>query len=145
MPILMRLLAAYTMLTALLLASKFIFDIARPDWPVVNWLMAAAILIVLITAFHGKRRADAAGYAEGESGVRRFLDANVPFYAAAALLIAFAFQWSDGLAGHEQLVVDGVELPYSGLWAYIDPLYVALVGAMSARMWSAAGRASREG
>lgn len=145
MPIVMRLLAAYTMLTALILAVKFVFDVSRPDWAVVDWMMAAAILIVLVTAFHAKRRADAAGYAEGEGGVRRFLDANVPFYAAAALLIAFAFQWSDGLAGHRQLVVNGEELPYSGLWAYIDPIFIVLVGAMSARMWSAADRASREG
>ena len=145
MPILMRLLAAYTMLTALLVAVKFIFDIPQPSWDIVDWLMAAAILIVLLAAFHAKRRADAAGYEGGEWGVRRLLDANVPFYAAAALLIAFAFQWSDKIAGHEQLVVGGEELPYSSLWAYINPVFVALAGAMSARMWKAADRASRDG
>ena len=143
MAILMRLLAVYMMLTALLVAVKFIFAIPQPDWGTVDWLMAATVVIALGAAYHGKSRADAAGYAEGEGGVRRFLDANVPFYAACALLIAFAFQWSAKLGDHAQLVVNGDELGYSSLWAYINPLFIALAGAMSARMWGAANRARK--
>ena len=160
MPILTRLLAAYAMLTALIVAVQFIFAVNPAWWRTIDWLMAASIVITLEAAQRGKRRADAAGYPDGEAGVRRFLDANVPLVAVSALLIAFAFQWSVGLGGHEQLVVD-VEsalcngpnwsfnetagqcvLPYSGMWAYINPLFVAVVGAMGARMWSEAGRAS---
>lgn len=161
MPILMRLLAAYAMLTAVIVAVQFVFAVDPARWGEIDWLMAAAIIISLVAAYHGKRRA-AAGYSDGEVGVRRFLDANVPLVAASALLIAFAFQWSVSLSGHEQLVVDGegircadhgwnfneagqCVLPYSGLWAYINPLFVVVAGAMGARMWSAAGRRAQAG
>ena len=137
MPILMRLLAIYAMLTALIVAVQFIFAVQPAWWREIDYLMAAAIVITLAAAWHGKSRADAAGYPEGEAGVRRFLDANVPLVAAFALLIAFAFQWSDSLNGNAQGMANG-----GGLWAYIDALFVPVVGALGARMWSAAGRAS---
>ena len=140
MPILMRLLAAYAMLTALIVAVQFVFAVDPAWWGTIDRLMVAAILISLAAAYHGKRRADAAGYPDGEAGVRRFLDANVPLVAASALLIAFAFQWSDGLNDNAQGMANG-----GGLWAYIDPLFVVVAGAMGARMWSAAGRRAQAG
>ena len=137
MPILTRLLAVYAMLTALIVAVQFIFAVQPAWWQAIDWLMAASIVITLEEAWRGKRLADAAGYPDGEAGVRRFLDANVPLVAVFALLIAFAFQWSDTLNGNAQGMANG-----GGLWAYIDALFVPVVGALGARMWSAAGRAS---
>ena len=137
MPILTRLLAAYAMLTALIVAVQFIFAVDPGWWQTIDWLMFASIVITLEAAQRWKRRADAAGYPDGEAGVRRFLDANVPLVAVSALLIAFAFQWSDSLNDNAQSMANG-----GGLWAYIDSLFVAVAGAVGARMWSEAGRAS---
>jgi len=142
MAILLKLLAVYTVLVALLVAVKFIFDIEQPEWSVLNWLMAAGVIITLGGAISCKRALEADG---GEEDVRRFLDVNVPFYAALALLIAFAFQWSSELGDHVQIlaeltaneVVAGSDVPISSMWAYIDTLYIIVTGMIGVRMWNA--------
>ncbi|MCY4449332.1 MAG: hypothetical protein OXE02_10895 [Chloroflexi bacterium] len=135
MAILLKLLAVYTVLVALLVAVKFIFDIEQPEWSVLNWLMAAGVIITLGGAISCKRALEADG---GEEDVRRFLDVNVPFYAALALLIAFAFQWSSELNDHVQLiaVVNGEDTPVGSMWAYIDTLYIIVTGMVGVRMWN---------
>ena len=140
MAILLKLLAAYTVLLALLVAVKFIFATPQPGWPELNWLMAAGIIITMAGAFSCKRQVEADSGAEPD--VRRLLDVNVPFYAAAALLIAFAFQWSSSLNDHVQMtaLVDGKEATFSSMWAYIDTLYVIVTGTVGVRMWNAAGK-----
>ena len=57
MAILLKLLSAYTVLVALLVAVKFIFDIEQPSWSVMNWLMAAGVIITLGGAINCKRAA----------------------------------------------------------------------------------------
>ena len=144
MAIVLRLLAAYTVLVALLVAVKFIFDIEQPEWSAINWLMAAGVIIALGGAIYCKRGLEA----DAGSDVRRFLDVNVPFYAALALLIAFAFQWSSELNDHVQIlavltvndVATGNDVPISSMWAYIDTAYIILTGMMGVRIWNAAGK-----
>ena len=140
MAVLLRLLAAYTVLTALLVAVKFIFAVEQPTWDLINILMAAAIIVTVGAASYckwGIERGDG-----GEADLRRSLDVNVPFYAAVALLIAFAFQWSVVLNDHVQGValVDGVERSFGSLWAYIDTLFIVVTGMVGVRVWRAAGR-----
>ncbi|MDE2836874.1 MAG: hypothetical protein OXL97_05105 [Chloroflexota bacterium] len=136
MAIVLKLLSAYTMLVALLVAVKFIFAIEQPTWTVMNWLMAAAILITMAGAINCKLALEK----DGDAGqdLRRSLDVNVPFYAAAALLIAFAFQWSATLNDHVQLAVmaDGEEMTIGSMWAYIDTLYIIVTGMIGVRMWN---------
>ena len=74
--------------------------------------------------------------------MRRFLDVNVPFYAALALLIAFAFQWSATMNGHVQLTVmaNGGEMTIGSMWAYIDTAYIIVTGMVGVRIWNAAGK-----
>ena len=140
MAILLKLLSAYTVLVALLVAVKFIFDIAQPEWAVLNWLMAAGVIIALGGAISCKRALEADG--DAEQDVRRFLDVNVPFYAAVALLIAFGFQWSSELNDHVQILatVNGEDTPLGSMWAYIDTLYIVVTGMIGVRMWKAAGK-----
>ena len=135
MAILLKLLSAYTVLVALLVAVKFIFDIDQPGWAELNWLMAAGIIITMGGAISCKRQLEADG---GGGDVRRFLDVNIPFYAATALLIAFGFQWFSELSDHVQLiaVVNGEDTPISSLWAYIDTLYIVVTGMVGVRMWN---------
>ena len=135
MAIVLKLLSAYTVLVALLVAVKFILDIEQPSWPVMNWLMAAGVLVTLAGAINCKRALEAES---GEPDLRRFLDVNVPFYAAVALLIAFAFQWSSELNDHVQLiaVVKGEDTPLGSMWAYIDTAYIIVTGMIGVRMWN---------
>ena len=135
MAIVLKLLSAYTVLVALLVAVKFILDIEQPSWLVMNWLMAAGVLVTLAGAINCKRALEAES---GEPDLRRFLDVNVPFYAAVALLIAFAFQWSSELNDHVQLiaVVKGEDTPLGSMWAYIDTAYIIVTGMIGVRMWN---------
>ncbi len=145
MAILLKLLSAYTVLVALLVAVKFFSDIEQPEWSVLNWLMAAGVIISVGGAAYCKRALEAD---DGEPDVRRFLDVNVPFYAALALLIAFAFQWFSELTDHVQILADltvndvaaGSDVPVSSMWAYIDTAYIILTGMMGVRIWNAAGK-----
>ena len=145
MAILLKLLSAYTVLVALLVAVKFFFDIEQPEWSVLNWLMAAGVIITLGGAISCKRALEAE---DGEPDVRRFLDVNVPFYAAVALLIAFAFQWFSELGDHVQILADltvndvvaGSDVPVSSMWAYIDTAYIVVTGMVGVRVWNAAGK-----
>ena len=141
MAILLKLLSAYTVLVALLVAVKFFFNIEQPEWSVLNWLMAAGVIITLGGAISCKRALEAE---DGEPDVRRFLDVNVPFYAAVALLIAFAFQWFSELGDHVQILADltvndvvaGSDVPVSSMWAYIDTAYIVVTGMVGVRMWN---------
>lgn len=145
MAILLKLLSAYTVLVALLVAVKFFSDIEQPEWSVLNWLMAAGVIIALGGATYCKRGLE---MDDGEPDVRRFLDVNVPFYAALALLIAFAFQWFSELTDHVQILANltvndvaaGDGVPVSSMWAYIDTAYIILTGMIGVRIWNAAGK-----
>ena len=137
MAILLKLLSAYTVLVALLVAVKFFSDIEQPEWSVINWLMAAGVIITLGGAVYCKRALEAG---EGEPDLRRFLDVNVPFYAALALFIAFAFQWSSELNDHVQVLMDGEATSIGSMWAYIDTLYIVVTGMVGVRIWNAAGK-----
>lgn len=134
MAIVLKLLSAYTVLVALLVAVKFIFAIEQPTWTVMNWFMAAGVIITVSGAVNCKRALEA------ESGdgpdLRRVLDVNVPFYAAVALLIAFAFQWSSELNDHVQVLMDGEATSTGSMWAYIDTAYIIVTGMIGVRMWN---------
>ena len=134
MAIVLKLLSAYTMLVALLVAIKFIFAIEQPTWTVMNWLMAAGVLITIAGATNCKLALESDG--EAQQDLRRFLDVNVPFYAAAVLLIAFAFQWFSELNSHVQVLVDGENTSIGSMWAYIDTLYIIVTGMIGVRMWN---------
>lgn len=140
MAILLRLFSVYTVLVALLVAIKFIFGAVQPEWSNINWLMAAGVIITVGGALYCKKQMEADEGAGNDA--RRFLDVNVPFYAAMALLIAFAFQWSAELNGHVQqtVVASGEEMSIGSLWAYIDTLYIVLTGMIGVRIWRAAGK-----
>lgn len=134
MAIVLKVLSAYTVLVALLVAVKFIFGIEQPTWTVMNWLMAGGIAITMAGAVNCKLALEK----DGTEDMRRFLDVNVPFYAAVALLIAFAFQWFATVNDHVQAtaVMAGEEVGIGSMWAYIDPLYIIVTGMIGVRMWN---------
>ena len=135
MRLLVRLLAAYNMLVALAVTVKSVFDVPQPDWELLSWLMAPAVVISLAAAYWFKRRFDS----DSESGgdVVRLLDVNVHFYAAAILFVGYGFQWSAYL---NDLAWGRSGLSNTGsLWIYVDTLVIMVAAVMGVRMWKAAG------
>ncbi len=136
MRVLVRLLAAYNVLVALAVTVKSVFDVPQPDWDLLSWLMAPAVVISLAAAYWFKRRFDADS--EAADDTLRFLDVNVHFYATAVLFVGYGFQWSAFL---NDLAWGRSGLSNTGsLWIYVDTLVIIVVAVMGVRMWKAAGR-----
>ena len=130
-----RLLAAYNMLVALAVTVKSVFDVPQPDWDILSWLMAPAVVISLAAAYWFKRRFDTDNENAGDTV--RFLDVNVHFYAAAILFVGYGFQWSAYL---NDLAWGWSGLSNTGsLWIYVDTLVIMVAAVMGVRMWKAAG------
>ncbi len=127
-------LGAYSLIVAAVVAVKFIGGGPWPGWTELNYFMAGGVLIALGSAGAWKR-GDGAGGGSGDD-VRRFLDANVPLQAAAALLIAFCFQWFATIGDHVQVVavIGGSESNVASLWAYIDTAYIVITAAVGLRL-----------
>ena len=127
-----RIVAAYQVLMALAVAVNFIItplyhpggDAPFTAWEVMNWFMAVSAVIVLLGSYARKRRMDAE-----EADTRTSLEVNIVFYAALGLFLWFFWNWF-GVFGDRD---DGT------LWAFIDPLFVLVVGPAGLRMWRAAG------
>ena len=133
MRLLVRLLAAYNMLVALVVTVKSVFDVPQPDWELLSWLMAPAVVISLAAAYRFKRQFDTDSDSAGDTV--RFLDVNVHFYAAAVLFIAYAYQWSAYL---NDLAWGRSGLSNTGsLWIYVDTLVIIVAGVIGVRMWNA--------
>ena len=97
-----------------------------PLWIVLDWLMAAGFAVALIATFHEKRRADAG------ADLREFLTANVSFYLAVGL--ALAFLWNAVQIGWAA----GDQTPDGQVWVVIDTVLPPLFAAAGIRLWRAA-------
>ncbi len=136
MRLFIRLLAAYNVLVALAVTVKSVFDVPQPDWELLSWLMAPAVVISLAAAYWFKRRFDA--NSENAGDTVRFLDVNVHFYAAAILFVGYGFQWSAYL---NDLAWGRSGLSNTGsLWIYVDTLVIIVATVMGVRIWNAAGK-----
>lgn len=130
MAVMRRILGAYAMLTAAAVAVHFVVtplyddgSTGFPVWKVFNWFMAPAVVLALATGAIGKFRLD-----RDEGGVGdavRALEANVLFYASAVLALWFFWNWFGDLTSREE----------ASMWAFIDPLFVLVVGACGRRLW----------
>ena len=66
----------------------------------------------------------------------------MPLQAAAALLIAFCFQWFATLGNHVQVVavIGERESNVASLWAYIDAAYIVITAVVGLRLLRGAMR-----
>lgn len=124
-----RALGAYCVAAAAAVAANFVatplYDDGStgfPVWSVLNWFMAAGVLVALWEGAGRKRRAGRDG---GEDGLKPYLESNVAFYASALLALWYFMNWFGDLTGRED----------PQLWAVIDPLFVLAVGACGLRLW----------
>ena len=130
-----RLIGAYVLVVALVLAIKFMGKTPIPSWSQMNIVMAIAIILSLGAAIYWKVRDESDGGHGGD--VRRFLDVNTPIQVAGALLIAFFFQWFAVLNDHVQVLATIGERPanIASLWAYIDVAYIVITGMIGVRLF----------
>ena len=102
MSFLLRVPAAYIMLVGTAIAVHFIItplyhpggDAPFTAWQVMNWFMAAAILITLAANYVEKRRTDG----DGAVDLRRYLEANSVFYGTIAASIIYFWNWFSTLS-----------------------------------------------
>ena len=128
----LRIVAAYQMLLAVAVAVNFIItplyhpggDEPFTVWEVLNWFMAVSVVIVLLGSFARKRAMDA-----GEADTRTSLEVNIVFYAALGLFLWYFWNWFGVFSDQDS----------GTLWAFIDPLFVLVVGPSGLRIWRAAG------
>lgn len=133
MPVVTRLLSLYVMLVGLAVAVHFIAvplyhpggDEPYPIWEVLDWFMAVAIVIALVSAFLHKRRHDSG---DG-SGLREFISVNTVFYGVLAVGILFFWNWSHLLrdtGGADWLI-----------WNFIDVALPLVLVAAGRQLWRA--------
>ncbi len=128
----LRIVAAYQVLVAVGVGVHFIItplyhpggDAPFTAWEVMNWFMAVSAVIVLVGSFMRKRRMDA-----DEADTRTSLEVNIVFYAALGLFLWYFWNWFGVFSDQAN----------GTLWAFIDPLFVLVVGPAGLRMWRAAG------
>ncbi len=116
-------LAAAAVIVAQLVFSPFYRNVVDVGdiWHVMNWFMAASIIITLVAQYHDKLqfREDTGG---GLS--RRYLETYAGFVVAVFLSLWFFWNWGD-----EFITSSGAESDTNLLiWAFINPLFVVVTG-----------------
>ena len=103
-----------------------------PIWKILNWFMAVGVVVVLVTAFLGKR-----ALGEGEADTSELICVNLVFYGSIVLAMLFFWEWfwtlnPDSETG-EAVTSHMVYFPI------MDALYVVLALAVGQRLWSEGG------
>ena len=126
---------AYLVLVAIAVAVFFIINPWLDDsvevadiWQILDYFMAAALVLGLLYGYLGKRAVDA------EEGVNRaYLEANVIFFAVAAVTVLFLHNWFSLLAGGSESL-DGNDQAWV-IWAFVDTALPLSLGVLGCRLW----------
>ena len=132
---------AYLVLVAITVAVFFVVNPLLVDsidvpgvWSVIDILMLIALALGLLFAYLGKRGVDAQQSGDGVS--RAYLEANVTFFAVAAVTVLFLHSWfsllaggADSLDGNHQALV---------IWAVVDTALPIVLGVLGCRLWRGA-------
>ena len=117
----------------------FIFSAFYPDnvdvdqvWDILDWFMAFAVLVTLALAYIRKKNTTS-----DSMDAKMYIRVNMVFYSAVWLALWFFWNWSDSLALPGGGVQNEIRLT---LWAFIDPLFIILVGRLSIRLWKGDSR-----
>ena len=126
------LLAAAAVIVAQLVFSPFYRNVVDVGdiWHVMNWLMAASIIITLVVRYHDKLQLDKD---HSNSGLtRRYLETYAGFVVVVFLALWFFWNWRD-----EFITSSGAENDTNLLiWAFINLLFVVVTGLTGCRLWA---------
>ena len=100
-------------------------------WYVVDWFMAFGVVVTLALSYLRKKN-----MASDSMDAKLYVRVNVAFYSALWLAIWFFWNWFDYLAGGGE-IQNEINLSF---WAFIDPLFIILVGRVSVRLWQGDSR-----
>lgn len=103
-----------------------------PIWKILNWFMAAGVVIVLVVAFLRKHVRDA-----DEKIVTEYLRLNFVYYGAIALTMLFFWEWFWTLNPDSE-TGDAVT-SHIVYFPIVDALFVALSLSVGRRLWNEAG------
>ena len=131
MSILIRAAAAYLVLLASAVAVNFIItplyhpggDEPFTVWEILNWFMAVGMVIALAASYVDKRRVDR----DGSADIRRYIEANLAFYAAVLVFLLFFWNWFSLLSPNNE--------PDGQFWAVIDSLMPVVLGVTGCRVF----------
>ena len=110
-------------------ASDSANDAATAIWNVLGWCQLAGLVIVLGTTFKAKRRHDA----DPTGATRQWLTANLLFYGALVLTLAFLPNWLAARWGDPPN-----EATFWAVWYVIDTLVPVLLAVEALRIWRTA-------
>lgn len=133
-----KILALILSLIGIAVLIQLVFSPIYPDtvdvdwtWNTLNWFIAFGVVAALIVTYLRMRFLNAYG-----GNGRQHILANSAFYAAAVLAIWFFWNWFDDLTVGE----DGQSQVRLIFWGFINPLFIILMGSVSARLWKDASR-----
>ena len=100
------------------------------SWEILDWFMMVALVLMVFVNVRRKL----AYISDPDEGVtRRYFEVNVAFYASIVLVMWFMANWFGGLFGNrEGDLVFEIRL---GMWQFINPLFVLVLGSTSAAIW----------
>ncbi len=139
MDLVKRILAVFLVATgvaaAVLLIATPLFHDGSPEypvWKVLNWFMAAGVLIILVVAYLRKhvRGAD-------ELIVTEYLRLNLVYYGAIALTMLFFWEWFWTLNPDSE--TGGAVTSHLVYFPIMDALFVALALSVGRRLWREVG------
>ncbi len=94
-------------------------------WHVLDWFMAAGLMLMAVTTCREKRRHGA----DGQADVRPWLRSNLMFYGTVLLALAFVPNWFEAAWGHNQNWT---------IWHVVDTVLPVMFAAEAHRLWRAA-------
>ena len=132
-----KLLAAFLIGVALLVAVHFVFSSFYREtldtidvWSVLDWPIALALVVVLVVNIQRKRTLDRSAE---ENVTREYVEVNTATYATALVALWFFSNWFNFLS----LGTEGESAANLVVWAIVDALIVLVLGATGGYLWRA--------
>ena len=138
MDIVKRVLAVFLVLTAIAVVLNLMLTPVYHDgsdeyavWKILNWFMAAAVLVALVVSFHRRR-----ALGNTEAGTLEYVRTSVTWYGAIVLTMLFFWEWfwtlnPDSETG-EAVTSHMVYFPL------VDALFVVIALTTGRHLWDAA-------
>ncbi len=94
-------------------------------WHILNWFMAASLIMTLVVRYHDKIQIDR----EGDTGLtRRYLETYAGFVAAVFLALWFFWNWGDVAIASSESDINLI------MWSIINPMFVVVTGLAGCRL-----------